>query len=123
MRVGDSAAGAVKSGGTTRRAAKMVIVDVDHPDIEDFVGWKIKEENKVAALVTGSKVYGAALAAHCARLLGPRRRQAPNLIPRKTSHSKLAVRAAKAACVPEASIKRAIDFAAQGYREIEVDQL
>jgi ribonucleoside-diphosphate reductase alpha chain len=51
LRVGDRAAGAIKSGGTTRRAAKMVIVDVDHPDVEKFVNWKVDEEKKVAALI------------------------------------------------------------------------
>ena len=55
LKIGDRAAGAIKSGGTTRRAAKMVIVDADHPDIEDFIEWKVNEEQKVAALVTGSK--------------------------------------------------------------------
>src|SRR5579871_3101556 len=56
LRVGDRSAGAIKSGGTTRRAAKMDCLDLDHPDIEEFVGWKVKEEQKVAALVTGSKI-------------------------------------------------------------------
>ncbi|MCX6781362.1 MAG: vitamin B12-dependent ribonucleotide reductase [Candidatus Magasanikbacteria bacterium] len=51
LKIGDRAAGAIKSGGTTRRAAKMVIVDADHPDIEEFVMWKANEEKKVAALV------------------------------------------------------------------------
>jgi ribonucleoside-diphosphate reductase alpha chain len=51
LKVGDRAAGAIKSGGTTRRAAKMVCLDVDHPDIQEFVNWKVKEEKKVAALV------------------------------------------------------------------------
>lgn len=51
LRIFDRAAGAIKSGGTTRRAAKMVILDVDHPDIEEFVWWKAREEQKVAALV------------------------------------------------------------------------
>src|SRR5918998_6339760 len=51
LRVGDRAAGAIKSGGTTRRAAKMVIVDVDHPDVEKFITWKADEEKKVAALI------------------------------------------------------------------------
>ena len=55
LKIGDRAAGAIKSGGTTRRAAKMVIVDIDHPDIEDFIDWKVNEEQKVAALVTGSQ--------------------------------------------------------------------
>ncbi len=52
LKIGDRAAGAIKSGGTTRRAAKMVVVDVDHPDIEAYIDWKVKEEQKVAALVT-----------------------------------------------------------------------
>ena len=56
LKIGDRSAGAIKSGGTTRRAAKMVIVDVDHPDIEEFVDWKVKEEQKVAGLVVGSKI-------------------------------------------------------------------
>jgi ribonucleoside-diphosphate reductase alpha chain len=56
LKIGDRAAGAIKSGGTTRRAAKMVIVDIDHPDVEAFIDWKVEEEQKVAALVVGSKV-------------------------------------------------------------------
>ena len=55
LKIGDRAAGAIKSGGTTRRAAKMVCLDVDHPDIEEFVSWKVREELKVAALVEGVK--------------------------------------------------------------------
>jgi ribonucleoside-diphosphate reductase alpha chain len=53
LKVGDRAAGAIKSGGTTRRAAKMVIVDIDHPDVETFIHWKAEEEKKVRALVAG----------------------------------------------------------------------
>ena len=60
LKIGDRAAGAIKSGGTTRRAAKMVIVDTDHPDIEDYIDWKVIEEQKVAALVAGSKLCGEA---------------------------------------------------------------
>ncbi len=51
LKIGDSAAGAIKSGGTTRRAAKMVCLDLDHPDIEEFINWKKNEEKKVAALI------------------------------------------------------------------------
>ncbi|MBP9731964.1 MAG: vitamin B12-dependent ribonucleotide reductase [Candidatus Magasanikbacteria bacterium] len=51
LKIGDRAAGAIKSGGTTRRAAKMVIVDLDHPDVETFIDWKVNEEKKVAALI------------------------------------------------------------------------
>ena len=55
LKIGDRAAGAIKSGGTTRRAAKMVCLDLDHPDIEEFIDWKVREEIKVAALVEGMK--------------------------------------------------------------------
>ncbi len=51
LKIGDRAAGAIKSGGTTRRAAKMVILNLDHPDIEEFINWKVEEEKKVAALI------------------------------------------------------------------------
>ncbi len=55
LKIGDRAAGAIKSGGTTRRAAKMVCLDMDHPDIHTFINWKVREEIKVAALVEGMK--------------------------------------------------------------------
>ncbi|HEX8316442.1 MAG TPA: vitamin B12-dependent ribonucleotide reductase, partial [Flavisolibacter sp.] len=51
LKIGDRAAGAIKSGGTTRRAAKMVCLDLDHPEIVNFVNWKVEEEKKVAALI------------------------------------------------------------------------
>lgn len=53
LKIGDRAAGAIKSGGTTRRAAKMVCLDLDHPDIVEFINWKVNEEKKVAALAKG----------------------------------------------------------------------
>ncbi len=56
LKVFDRAAGSIKSGGTTRRAAKMVCLDLDHPEIETFIWWKVREEEKVASLVTGSAV-------------------------------------------------------------------
>ena len=56
LKVGDAAGGAIKSGGTSRRAAKMVILNADHPDIEEFVQWKVVEEHKVAMLATGSQI-------------------------------------------------------------------
>lgn len=56
LKIADRSAAAIKSGGTTRRAAKMVILDVDHPDIEQFIRWKVEEEYKVAALVSGSRM-------------------------------------------------------------------
>ena len=56
LKIGDRAAGAIKSGGTTRRAAKMVCLDLDHPDIESFVNWKVREELKVAAMAEGIRM-------------------------------------------------------------------
>src|SRR5438094_813980 len=55
LKIGDRAAGAIKSGGTTRRAAKMACLDLDHPDVEHFVNWKVREELKVACMVEGMK--------------------------------------------------------------------
>lgn len=63
LKIFDRAAGAIKSGGTTRRAAKMVVVDIDHPDIEEFITWKANEEDKVAALVAGSRINSTFLKA------------------------------------------------------------
>ena len=63
LKIFDRAAGAIKSGGTTRRAAKMVIVNIDHPDIEEFIEWKAQEEDKVSALVAGSKINATFLKA------------------------------------------------------------
>ncbi|MDR3191920.1 MAG: adenosylcobalamin-dependent ribonucleoside-diphosphate reductase, partial [Treponema sp.] len=56
LKIGDRSASAIKSGGTTRRAAKMVTLDIDHPDVEQYVDWKAGEEHKVASMVTGSGV-------------------------------------------------------------------
>ena len=119
LKIGDRAAGAIKSGGTTRRAAKMVVVDIDHPDIEDYINWKVKEEQKVAALVTGSKI--------CARHLGAIMKACVNcqgsgddcFDPKKNTALKREVRAAKKAMVPENYIRRVIQFARQGYTSIE----
>ncbi len=120
LKVGDAAAGAVKSGGTTRRAAKMVIVDADHPDIEEFIRWKAREEEKVAALVAGSRM----MAKHLPLVLDACWEgddDETRFDPKHNSALKLAVRAAKKAFIPDASIKRVIDYARQGYRSIEVE--
>ncbi|HET9095991.1 MAG TPA: hypothetical protein VFN37_04975, partial [Candidatus Baltobacteraceae bacterium] len=73
LKVFDRAAGAIKSGGTTRRAAKMVVLNADHPDIEEFMNWKVREERKVADLVIGSRMFekqmnGIISAAHDTRI-------------------------------------------------------
>lgn len=120
LKVGDAAAGAVKSGGTTRRAAKMVVVDVDHPDIEDFVGWKVREEEKVAALVAGSKVMAKRLPPVLDACWASEDDET-RFDPQKNPALKAAIREAKKSFVPDASIKRVIDYARQGYRAIEID--
>ena len=120
LKVGDAAAGAVKSGGTTRRAAKMVIVDIDHPDIEEFITWKQREENKVAALVAGSRAMARHLPIVMAACWADDDDET-RFEPKKNPALQTAVKAAKNALIPDASIKRVIDFARQGYREIEID--
>ena len=114
LKIGDRAAGAIKSGGTTRRAAKMVIVDADHPDIEDFIDWKVIEEQKVAALVTGSKIQPEALKAimrACVNCEGP---GGDCFDPEKNPALQKEIKLARRAFVPDASIKKVIQFAQQG---------
>ncbi len=112
LRIGDRAAGAIKSGGTTRRAAKMVIVDIDHPDIETFIDWKVVEEQKVAALVAGSKLA----ARHLNRIMAACRDGAD---PAANPALKREIRAARQAMIPESYIQRVIQFARQGYAAID----
>ena len=119
LRIGDRAAGAIKSGGTTRRAAKMVVVDVDHPDIETYIDWKVKEEQKVAALVTGSKVVKKHLTAIMKACVNCEGEGGDCFEVTKNPALKREVRAAKKAMVPENYIARVIQFARQGYKDIE----
>jgi ribonucleoside-diphosphate reductase alpha chain len=119
LKIGDRAAGAIKSGGTTRRAAKMVIVDADHPDIEKYIDWKVKEEQKVAALVTGSKVVQKALKAIMKAMANCEGSGDDCFDVSKNPALKREVRAAKKAMVPENYIQRVIQFARQGYTDLE----
>ncbi|WP_102867962.1 vitamin B12-dependent ribonucleotide reductase [Pseudovibrio exalbescens] len=119
LRIGDRAAGAIKSGGTTRRAAKMVVVDVDHPDIEDYINWKVTEEQKVAALVTGSKICQKHLQAVMRACVNCEGSGDDCFDPKKNPALKREMRAAKKALVPENYIQRVIQFARQGYKTIE----
>jgi ribonucleoside-diphosphate reductase alpha chain len=117
LKIGDRAAGAIKSGGTTRRAAKMVVVDVDHPDIEDFISWKMLEEQKVAALVAGSRLANRHLNAimkACVEGDG-----VDAFDPKRNLKLRREIVAARQAELPENYIQRVIQFARQGYRHIE----
>ncbi|MCS6809404.1 MAG: vitamin B12-dependent ribonucleotide reductase [Bacteroidota bacterium] len=115
LKIYDRAAGAIKSGGTTRRAAKMVIVNADHPDIEEFIEWKAKEEEKVASLVAGSRAMAKALQKVVDAALdgGTDIKSNPTL-----AH---AVRAAVAAEVPHSYIFRTLALVEQGFTSLDFD--
>jgi len=119
LKIGDRAAGAIKSGGTTRRAAKMVIVDADHPDIEAFIDWKVIEEQKVASLVAGSKTHKKMLSAIFTAIREWDGTLDAAVDPAANDALKKTIRAAKSAAIPETYIKRVLDYAKQGYTSIE----
>ncbi|WP_262691776.1 vitamin B12-dependent ribonucleotide reductase [Kordiimonas aestuarii] len=120
LKIGDRAAGAIKSGGTTRRAAKMVVVDIDHPDIEEFINWKVVEEQKVAALVSGSKLNEI----HLNRIIkachdGKTEMGDAAFEPKENKDLKKEIVAARKVMIPENYVQRVIQFAKQGYTAIE----
>ncbi len=119
LKIGDRAAGAIKSGGTTRRAAKMVVVDADHPDIEAYVDWKVKEEQKVAALVAGSKACAKHLTAVMKACVNCEGEGDDCFDPSKNPALKREIKAAKTAHVSENYVQRVIQFARQGYTAID----
>jgi ribonucleoside-diphosphate reductase alpha chain len=121
LKIGDRAAGAIKSGGTTRRAAKMVTLDVDHPDIEEYVNWKVAEERKVAALVAGSKACRRALN----RILDAAWRTNDPAIrfdPSKNAALKRAIAEARQAHVPASYVERTLQLGRQGAREFYFEE-
>lgn len=119
LKIGDRAAGAIKSGGTTRRAAKMVVIDANHPDIEAYIDWKVTEEQKVAALVTGSKIVKKHLTAIMKACVNCEADNNECFDAQKNPALKREIKAAKKDQVPENYIQRVIQFARQGFKEIE----
>ncbi len=118
LKIGDRAAGSIKSGGTTRRAAKMVTLDVDHPDIEEYINWKNIEEQKVAALVAGSKLANY----HLNKVMKACYEEHPeNDRFNKKANKKLrsAIQEARKAQIPMNYIDRVIHLAKQGFKSIE----
>ena len=120
LKIGDRAAGAIKSGGTTRRAAKMVTLDLDHPDIEEYIDWKSSEEEKVSALVIGSNI----LQQHANALMDSiwahedddsRFDQSKN-----SSLHKTMVQAIRDN-VPQPHIQRIVDLAKQGWKGVDFE--
>lgn len=116
LKIGDRAAGAIKSGGTTRRAAKMVVVDIDHPDIEEYINWKVKEEQKVAALVTGSKIVARHLKAIMKACVNCSAENDACFDPNQNPTLKREITARR---TTGSSVGAIIQFAQQGYKDME----
>jgi ribonucleoside-diphosphate reductase alpha chain len=127
LKIGDRAAGAIKSGGTTRRAAKMVTLDLDHPDIEEYINWKVREEQKVAAIVAGSKITEKhlkniiQLCQKPIEIEGKSYNGAVSRDPLKNKDLGKAIKDAKRDQVPLNYIERVIQLAGQGFTDIEFD--
>jgi ribonucleoside-diphosphate reductase alpha chain len=120
LAIGDRAAGAIKSGGTTRRAAKMVCLDLDHPDVEQFISWKSTEEQKVAALVVGSTL----LQRHLQRIFDTcwqHDNAASRFDVKQNAELALAIHQATEAGISSNYIARALQLARQGFTRIEFD--
>ena len=114
LKIGDRAAGAIKSGGTTRRAAKMVILDADHPDIERFIDWKTAEEQKVASLIAGSRLIRERLDAIVDAM-------ADGVDPSANGTLRRAINRANADGVPGGFIKRVLQLAEAGEDPLEFE--
>ena len=141
LKIGDRAAGAIKSGGTTRRAAKMVVLDLDHPDIEEFVNWKVVEEQKVAELVAGLQAPAPASQRHLASLPqegrrgeGEKGRRGERQVgrcaqtasvecnPAKNPKLRRAIAEAQADLVPIVYIERIMQLARQGFTAVHIEE-
>jgi ribonucleoside-diphosphate reductase alpha chain len=121
LKIGDRAAAAIKSGGTTRRAAKMVVLDLDHPDIQEFVNWKVVEEDKVAALVMGSRLLNRHLNAILKACAGwPKAEE--RLDRARNPGLRQAIAEARAAQVPASYVERVLQLAAQGVTSLKVEE-
>ncbi len=121
LKIGDRAAGAIKSGGTTRRAAKMVCLDLDHPDIEEFINWKVVEEQKVAALVAGSQMIRKRLdqmfdATQVSTKEGQRTYETD--LKKNKPLAKLVSQSLRMG-VPEGYIKKTLELASQGITKLD----
>ena len=97
----------------------MVVVDIDHPDIESYIDWKVKEEQKVAALVTGSKICQRRLKAIMKACVNCEAEGEACFEPAKNPALKRAIKEARRDLVPDNQIRRVVQFARQGYKDIE----
>jgi ribonucleoside-diphosphate reductase alpha chain len=121
LKIGDRAAGAIKSGGTTRRAAKMVCLDLDHPDVEEFISWKAVEERKVAAIVAGSRLLRKQLQEVLDSCF-PEDSASPVMDLSENTELRSRIVSARRQGVPDGSIQRVLQLAAQGIRNYPVEE-
>jgi ribonucleoside-diphosphate reductase alpha chain len=115
LKINDRAAGSVKSGGTTRRAAKMVVLDIDHPDIVDFIDWKVLEEEKVAALVSGSMMNKVYLNDIMKAAI-----EGQSTDPVLNKQLDIAIKKASNSAVPMNYVYRALQLVDQGYTDFDL---
>jgi ribonucleoside-diphosphate reductase alpha chain len=121
LKIGDRAAGAIKSGGTTRRAAKMVILNVDHPDIENYINWKLVEEQKVASLVTGSKTIENSLNEIFAAYWDEDVNDSERGDVGRNKALAASIGIARSQLVPDNYIVRVLQLASQGFKELQFE--
>lgn len=118
LAVGDKAARAIHSGGLPRRAGRTVVVDIDHPEVLEFIRWKGEEQYKAAALITGARVmrkYLSGVMAAIEQSTGEGR-----LDPTTNPALKKAMDEARRALIPTSAIERVLAYARQGYRELHI---
>jgi len=122
LKIGDRSASAIKSGGTTRRAAKMVTLDIDHPDVEKYIGWKAGEEHKVASMVTGSLILKKHIDAIKRALTGFRGPEDDKFNAEKNHELAMVLRAALGDKIPPSYLYQQLRRLEQGDDEVDVSQ-
>jgi len=122
LKIGDRSASAIKSGGTTRRAAKMVTLDIDHPDVEKYIGWKAGEEHKVASMVTGSLILKKHIDAVKRALSGFRGPEDDKFNAEKNHELAMVLRAALGDKIPPSYLYQQLRRFEQGDEEIDISQ-
>ena len=118
LTIGDKAAGAIHSGGLPRRAGKMVVLDIDHPDVVNFIRWKGEEQYKIAALITGARVMRKCLSGVMAAVQSGK--SEARFSAQHNPVLAAAIDKAKRAMIPSGAIERVIAYAKQGYKELHI---
>jgi ribonucleoside-diphosphate reductase alpha chain len=122
LKIGDRSASAIKSGGTTRRAAKMVTLDIDHPDVEKYINWKAGEEHKVASMVTGSLILKKHIDAVRRALTGFRGPEDDKFNTEKNHELAIVLRAALGDKIPPSYLYQQLRRLEQGDEDVDVSQ-